>query len=65
MMQTISSRKKDSRGTFPNFLILGFWVWVSGEYTYVIHWPGGPYWEVSSTARQRAQFFPIQTDHGW
>ena len=39
------------------------------EYIYVIHRPGGPYWEKlcprsRAYSRQRAQFFPIRTDQG-
>ena len=33
-------------------------------YIYNIHQLGGPYWE-KLYPRQRAQFFPIQTDLGW
>ena len=33
------------------------------KYIYVIHRPGGPYWE-KLYSRQRAQFFPIRTDQG-
>ena len=49
---------------------------VTGRYIYVIHQPGGPYWEKlcprswippeavgrGRYPRQRAQFFPIRTD---